>query len=59
LAFSPSPVAIVLSRAAAKNPKAPRASADPRLPKMAWQDAMRSTSKLRLQRKNDTMSCFS
>jgi hypothetical protein len=26
---------------------------------IAWQDAMRSTSKLRLPRKNDTMSCFS
>jgi hypothetical protein len=26
---------------------------------VAWQDAMRSTSKLRLPRKNDTMSCFS
>jgi hypothetical protein len=25
----------------------------------AWQDAMRSTSKLRLPSKNDTMSCFS
>jgi hypothetical protein len=25
----------------------------------AWQDAMRSTSKLRLPRKNDRMSCFS
>jgi hypothetical protein len=26
---------------------------------VAWQDAVRSTSKLRLPRKNDTMSCFS
>jgi hypothetical protein len=26
---------------------------------LAWQDAMRSTSKPRLPRKNDTMSCFS
>jgi hypothetical protein len=25
----------------------------------AWQDAMRSTSKLRLPRKNSTMLCFS
>ena len=25
----------------------------------AWQDAMRSTSKLRLPRKNRTMRCFS
>jgi hypothetical protein len=26
---------------------------------IAWQDAMRSTSKLRLPRKNSTMLCFS
>jgi len=38
---------------------APRASADPgSLSTIAWQDAMRSTSKLRLPSENGRMPCF-
>jgi hypothetical protein len=59
VAFSPSRFMVVLSSAGRKIQKLLELPPIPGSPKTASQDANRSTSKLRLPRKNDTMSCFS
>jgi hypothetical protein len=59
VAFSPSRISAAPSRAGRKIQKLLELPPIPGSSKIAWQDAMRSTSKLRLPRKNDTMSCFS
>jgi hypothetical protein len=59
VAFSPSRVAVARSRAGRKIQKLLELPPIPAPPTTGWQDASRSTSKLRLPRKNDTMSGFS
>jgi hypothetical protein len=58
VAFSPSRFMVVLSRAGRKIQKLLELPPIPGSSKTGSQDANRS-SKLRLPRKNDTMSCFS
>jgi hypothetical protein len=59
VAFSPSRFIVVLSSAGRKIQKLLELRPIPGSSKTGSQDANRSTSKLRLPRKNDTMSCFS